>query len=308
MPRTTEKWLTQLSKKVFRDAPAAESEQESSEGDEIPDWDRRPRSPSWSTGERERAPSTKSLILHPRKSGGVARSGSRELAAVRHTPAGLHSSAAPMEEQVHRLQEICRLQEGQIALLRCDLNALKRQLAAQAETSRAELAGVSGLRADVDEVRALGGLLSRSKEEDERRRERLEWLLAQAEVQVRQLQARVKEVALMPALTEEQVQQFETRDKTPAPTADPDTGNRQEERRQDLPGQQRADGTPAPDLPGQQRADDGPAPAKLEEEAVPSRTEGFLLPPGALVARCSVADLPAGQQQRFPGPPPRGRV
>jgi len=303
MPRTTEKWLTQLSKKVFRDAPAAESEQESSEGDEIPDWDRRPRSPSWSTGERERAPSTKSLILHPRKSGGVARSGSRELAAVRHTPAGLHSSAAPMEEQVHRLQEICRLQEGQIALLRCDLNALKRQLAAQAETSRAELAGVSGLRADVDEVRALGGLLSRSKEEDERRRERLEWLLAQAEVQVRQLQARVKELAPLPAQTEDQVQQLEVRVQATCETADLDLGSRQEERWR--PRASRFAGSTAlehQDAPGQRSADSSPAPVG----ATAPPAEGFLLPPGALMARCSARDLPAGHQpQRSPRPPPK---
>jgi len=299
MPRVTEKWLPAMARfprrrrRLFGATREVESDQESSEGDEIPDWARRPtRSPSWNPGEAEQMPATQSLTLQPRRPGGLARPSSRESRAARATAVAAHGSAAPMEEQVQRLHELCRLQEGQIAQLRSDLTALQRQLAAQAEASRAELEGVCGLRADVAEMRAVGGLLDHCKEEDERRRERFERLYARAEEQVRQLQARVRELAPAPAQAEEKARQLEA-----SPAEDP-------------PGQQGADEDPtrrsqqdAQDPPGRQ-LDGGPAPAKRKGEAMFSRAVGFLLPPGALVARCSTTDLPAGQQRQWPPGPP----
>uniref|UniRef100_A0A7S4RU50 Uncharacterized protein n=1 Tax=Alexandrium monilatum TaxID=311494 RepID=A0A7S4RU50_9DINO len=223
--------------KLFGETRSVESDQESSEGDEIPDWDRRPVRPApGKPGVTERVLSNRSSARQPKQPGLMAPSSSWGAAAARAAAVAARRSALWTEEQLQQLHSLCKLQEGQIAQLRSDLSALQQQLAAQAETSRTELADLSSLRADVAEIRAEGGPLHHSEEEDARRRDRFEQLFARAEEQVRQLQARVKEVALMPALTEEQVQQFETRDKTPAPTADPDTGNRQEERRQDVPG------------------------------------------------------------------------
>jgi len=306
MPRVTEKWLPAMARfprrrrRLFGATREVESDQESSEGDEIPDWARRPtRSPSWNPGEAEQMPATQSLTLQPRRPGGLARPSSRESRAARATAVAAHGSAAPMEEQVQRLHELCRLQEGQIAQLRSDLTALQPQ----AEASRAELEGVCGLRADVAEMRAVGGLLDHCKEEDERRRERFERLYARAEEQVRQLQARVKELAPLPAQTEDQVQQLEVRVQATCETADLDLGSRQEERWR--PRASRFAGSTAlehQDAPGQRSADSSPAPVG----ATAPPAEGFLLPPGALMARCSARDLPAGHQpQRSPRPPPK---
>jgi len=279
--------------KLFGETRSVESDQESSEGDEIPDWDRRPVRPApGKPGVTERVLSNRSSARQPKQPGLMAPSSSWGAAAARAAAVAARRSALWTEEQLQQLHSLCKLQEGQIAQLRSDLSALQQQLAAQAETSRTELADLSSLRADVAEIRAEGGPLHHSEEEDARRRDRFEQLFARAEEQVRQLQARVRELAPAPAQAEEKARQLEA-----SPAEDP-------------PGQQGADEDPtrrsqqdAQDPPGRQ-LDGGPAPAKRKGEAMFSRAVGFLLPPGALVARCSTTDLPAGQQRQWPPGPP----
>uniref|UniRef100_A0A6T0YQZ8 Uncharacterized protein n=1 Tax=Alexandrium monilatum TaxID=311494 RepID=A0A6T0YQZ8_9DINO len=310
--RVSMTFLQRPMEKLFGGRRSGDSDQESSEGEEVPDWARRAVLLTPEKSEKmEHTTSRKPWARQPRKPGLMGPSsswrkaaGAAEVTARRALGLPNHGrGAAWMEEQLQQLQKLCKLQEAQIGRLRSDLTALQRQLAAQAEASRAELEGVCGLRADVAEMRAVGGLLDHCKEEDERRRERFERLYARAEEQVRQLQARVKELAPLPAQTEDQVQQLEVRVQATCETADLDLGSRQEERWR--PRASRFAGSTAlehQDAPGQRSADSSPAPVG----ATAPPAEGFLLPPGALMARCSARDLPAGHQpQRSPRPPPK---